>query len=166
MVIPFNNCAKEKSQIAICVDYQKLNAQTKEDPFLSWIQWLDMKCIHLWTITSAISKLKWQKKTKKIQLLFQNGLHIHITLCHLGYVMFLPLSKNVTKTFKEYLNKFMQVFLDNFSVYGSKKDHLGQLQKCLEECRQSGINLNPEKNVHFVLIRVLYLDILFIVMDY
>jgi hypothetical protein len=60
----------------------------------------------------------------------------------------------------------MQVFLDNFSVYGSKKDHLGQLQKCLEECRQNGINLNPEKNVHFVLIRVLYLDILFIVMDY
>jgi hypothetical protein len=43
--------------------------------------------------------------------------------------------KVVTKTFKEYLNKFMQVFPDNFNVYGSKKDHLGQLQKCLEECR-------------------------------
>jgi hypothetical protein len=43
--------------------------------------------------------------------------------------------KVVTNAFKEYLNKFMQVFLDNFSVYGSKKDHLGQLQKCLEECR-------------------------------
>jgi hypothetical protein len=40
--------------------------------------------------------------------------------------------KAVTKTFKEYLNKFMQVFLTNFSVYGSKKDHLCQLQKCLE----------------------------------
>jgi len=39
--------------------------------------------------------------------------------------------KMVTKTFKEYLNKFMQIFLDEFSVYGSKKDHLGQLQKML-----------------------------------
>jgi hypothetical protein len=27
--------------------------------------------------------------------------------------------KMVTKTFKEYLNKFMQVFLDEFNVYGS-----------------------------------------------
>jgi hypothetical protein len=31
----------------------------------------------------------------------------------------------MTKTFKEFLNKFMQVFLDDFNVYGSKKDHLG-----------------------------------------
>jgi hypothetical protein len=53
--------------------------------------------------------------------------------------------KVVTKAFKEYLSKFMQVFLDNFNVYGSKKDHLGQLQKCLEECRQNGISLNPKK---------------------
>jgi hypothetical protein len=29
--------------------------------------------------------------------------------------------KVVTKTFKEYLNKFMQVFLNDFSVYGSKR---------------------------------------------
>jgi hypothetical protein len=47
--------------------------------------------------------------------------------------------KVVTKTIKEYLNKFMHIFLDNFSVYESKKDHLGQLQKCLEECRWNGI---------------------------
>jgi hypothetical protein len=33
--------------------------------------------------------------------------------------------KAMTKTFKEYLNKFMQVFLDNFNVYGREKDHLG-----------------------------------------
>jgi hypothetical protein len=51
----------------------------------------------------------------------------------------------VTKTFKEYLNKFMQVFMDDFSVYGSKKDHLGQLPKCLEECRRNGVSLCLEK---------------------
>jgi len=58
--------------------------------------------------------------------------------------------KMVTKTFKEYLNKFMQVFLDNFSVYGSKKDHLGQLQKCLEESRRNGISFNLEKCAFYV----------------
>ncbi len=29
--------------------------------------------------------------------------------------------KAVTKTFKKYLNDFMEVFLDDFSVYGNKK---------------------------------------------
>jgi hypothetical protein len=51
--------------------------------------------------------------------------------------------KVMIKFFKEYLNKFMQVFLDDFSVYGNKKDHLDQLQKCLEECKQNGISFNP-----------------------
>ncbi len=32
--------------------------------------------------------------------------------------------KVVTKTFKPYLNKFMQLFLDDFNGYGNKKDHL------------------------------------------
>ncbi len=51
----------------------------------------------------------------------------------------------MTKAFKEYLNKFMQVNLDNFSAYGSKKDHLGQLQKFLEECKRNGISVTLEK---------------------
>jgi len=63
--------------------------------------------------------------------------------------------KVVTKAFKEYLNKFMQVFLDDFNVYGSKKDHLGQLQKCLEECRQNDISLNPRKCAFCVNLSVL-----------
>jgi hypothetical protein len=59
----------------------------------------------------------------------------------------------------------MQVFLDNFNVYGSKKDHLGQLQKCLEECRWNGISLNLEKCA-FCVNSGNYLDTLFVVMDY
>jgi hypothetical protein len=39
----------------------------------------------------------------------------------------------------------MQVFLGDFSVYGDKKNHMEQLQKCLEECRLNEIILNPEK---------------------
>ncbi len=58
--------------------------------------------------------------------------------------------KVAAKTFKEYLNKFMHVFFDNFNVYGNKKDHLGQLQKCLEECRQNGMSFNPKKYTFYV----------------
>jgi hypothetical protein len=58
--------------------------------------------------------------------------------------------KVVTRTIKPNLNKFMQVFLDDFSVYGDKKDNLEQLQKCLEECRLNGTSLNLEKCAFYV----------------
>jgi hypothetical protein len=50
----------------------------------------------------------------------------------------------------------MQVFLDDFSVYGNKKDHLKQVQKCLEECRLNGISLNLEKCAFSVNLKVLF----------
>jgi hypothetical protein len=49
----------------------------------------------------------------------------------------------------------MQVFLDDFSVYGDKKDHLEQLHKCLKECRLNGISLNLEKRAFCVNSRIL-----------
>jgi hypothetical protein len=49
----------------------------------------------------------------------------------------------------------MQVFLDDFNVYGNKKNHLKQLPKCLEECRLNGINLNLEKCAFYVNSKVL-----------
>jgi hypothetical protein len=49
----------------------------------------------------------------------------------------------------------MQVFLDDFGHYGSKKDHLCQLQKCLEECRWNGINLNLENCAFYVNLNVI-----------
>jgi hypothetical protein len=74
-----------------------------------------------------------------------------------------PSTFQKTKTFKEYLKKFMQVFLDDFSVYGDKKDHLDQLQKCLEECKRNGINHNPKKcalcvNLGVILGHIVYSD--------
>jgi hypothetical protein len=44
----------------------------------------------------------------------------------------------------------MQIFLDDFYVYGDKKDHLEQLQKCLEKCSLNGIRLNLFKNAFCV----------------
>lgn len=42
--------------------------------------------------------------------------------------------KMIIKTFKKFLNDFMQVFHNNFHVYGNKGDHMYQLQKRLEDC--------------------------------
>ncbi|CAM6097605.1 unnamed protein product [Calypogeia fissa] len=47
--------------------------------------------------------------------------------------------------FHEYLNKFMQVYLDDFSVYGKRSEHIGQLRLCFSRCREGRVCLNPEK---------------------
>ena len=39
----------------------------------------------------------------------------------------------------------MQVFLDNFAVYGMRGEHLGHLRLCLEHCHTSRLSLNPAK---------------------
>jgi hypothetical protein len=49
------------------------------------------------------------------------------------------------KAFREYLNKFMKLFLDDFSVYFDEAIHLPKLHLCFERCREFGISLNPEK---------------------
>jgi len=58
---------KKNGKLRICMDYQKLNAQTKNAHFhylfliQYWIMLLDMKCIHSWMGTVYITKSKWLK---------------------------------------------------------------------------------------------------------
>jgi len=63
--------------------------------------------------------------------------------------------KVVTQTFKEYFKDFMQVFLDDFSVYGHKEEHLNHLKKCMTQCRNNDISLNPKNCVFCINFRVL-----------
>ena len=39
----------------------------------------------------------------------------------------------------------MQVFLDDFAVFGMHKDHLHHLRLCLERCRAARLSFNPAK---------------------
>ena len=47
--------------------------------------------------------------------------------------------------FAEFLNDFMKVFLDDFSIYETKTDYIKHLKFCPQRCRECGLNLNPEK---------------------
>ena len=51
----------------------------------------------------------------------------------------------ILEVFVEYIPAFMQVFLDDFSVYGVWQDHLHHLRLCLERCRVARLSLNPAK---------------------
>ena len=49
--------------------------------------------------------------------------------------------------FKEYLQKFMVVFVDDFTVYSSISEHLDCLRKMLQRCKEKKVCLNPYKSV-------------------
>ena len=40
----------------------------------------------------------------------------------------------ITEIFDDYIPAFMQVFLDDFAVYGQQLEHLTQLRLCLDRC--------------------------------
>ena len=56
-------------------------------------------------------------------------------------------SEAAAKVFEPYLNSFMRVFIDDFSVFGEKAKHLMHLRLCLERARQFRMSLNPFKSV-------------------
>jgi hypothetical protein len=56
----------------------------------------------------------------------------------------------VTKKFREYLDNFMKIFLDDFIMYSDMESHLQKLRVCFQKCRGYGISLNLDKCVFMV----------------
>jgi hypothetical protein len=47
--------------------------------------------------------------------------------------------------FEDYIPGFMQVFLDDFAVFGTRKAHLQHVEMCLKKCRETRMSQNPAK---------------------
>ena len=47
--------------------------------------------------------------------------------------------------FRDFLNHFMEVFLDDFAVFGTRLAHPEYLRKCFERCRETNLRLHPGK---------------------
>lgn len=84
----------KNGKLKICVDYRKLKAQTKKDPFpLPFLDLvLDIVAKHyMYSFMdgySGYNQIKMAKEDKeKISFMYQNGEHMLIMLCHLAYVM-------------------------------------------------------------------------------
>jgi hypothetical protein len=53
-------------------------------------------------------------------------------------------------TLRDYLDKFMKIFLDDFTIYSDMDIHPQEIKLCFQKCREFGINLNPYKCVFMV----------------
>jgi hypothetical protein len=56
----------------------------------------------------------------------------------------------VSRTFREYLDKFMKIFLDDFMVYSDMENHLMKLRLYFQKCKEYKVNFNLEKCVFMV----------------
>ncbi|KAL3675122.1 hypothetical protein R1sor_025070 [Riccia sorocarpa] len=47
--------------------------------------------------------------------------------------------------FKDFLRKFVEVFIDDFCIFGRREEHFEKLKMTLNRCREMGLALHPEK---------------------
>jgi len=61
----------------------------------------------------------------------------------------------VTKAFRVYLENFMKIFLDYFTMYSDMESGMEKLKLCFQKCREYGINLNLDKCAFMVFLSMI-----------
>ncbi len=51
----------------------------------------------------------------------------------------------ITKAFNEYINVFVKIFLDDFTIFRDLSTHLEKFRKCFLKCEEYGNSLNLDK---------------------
>ena len=59
-------------------------------------------------------------------------------------------SRLVVVVFKEYIHKFVEVYFDDWTVFGLLKKHVEALRLMLAKCKQHQISLNLKKSIFCV----------------
>ncbi len=143
---------KKNGKLRICIDFIKLNAITKKDPYP-----LPFTVEMLNTVVGyeAYSFLNGYLGYHQISIVQEDR---YTTAFVIDWGVFIwkvipfkvkyrppTLQKAITKTLKEYLNNFKEIFLDDFTVYNDMESHLQKLILCFQKCREYGISLNLNK---------------------
>ena len=143
---------KKNGQLRICIDYRKLNAATKKDPYplpfteevldvvagYDMYTFLDGRCGYYQIMIAPEDR-------HKTTFITEWGAFVWLVM-PFGLTNAPPIyQRAVNKAFKEYLGIFMKLFLEDFTVYSDIPDHLHKLRLCFEKCREYGISLNPAK---------------------
>ena len=143
---------KKNGKLRICIDFRKLNAATKKDPYpLPFTEEvLDSVAGH-----EMYSFLDGYSGYHQIQIAPEDR-HKTAFVTDWGAFVWIVMpfglknapptyQRAVNKAFRDFIGDFMKLFLDDFSVYSDIISHLVKLRKCFEKCREYGISLNPDK---------------------
>jgi transposase InsO family protein len=156
-VSPIVVVPKKNGKLRICQDFRRLNSVTRKDYFP--LPFTD-------TMLDAVSG----HKTYSFMDGFSGYNQIQIYEPHRWYTTFttdwgtfaymvMPFGlcnapatfqRVMTEAFQEYLRKFMEIFLDDFAVFGTMEQHADYLQKCFDKCMEFGISINAAKSAFLV----------------
>ena len=117
---------KKNGKLRVCVDCHKLNAMTKLDPFLLWFTDSILEIVAGYDIYSLMDGFMDYNQTRialedqlKACFITQWGAFAY-RIMSFGLMSAPSTFQRATmEIFAEYLDKFMKMFLDDFSIYGS-----------------------------------------------
>ncbi|KAL3687533.1 hypothetical protein R1sor_013842 [Riccia sorocarpa] len=143
---------KKTGKIRVCQDFRKLNAATKKDhhplPFIDSI--LDHVAGHQrYSFLDGFSGYNQvsirEKDRDKTTFTTDWGTYAYnkmpFGLCNAPATF----QRLMTNIFRDYLRDFLEIFIDDFCVFGRIEDHLFYLRLTSEKCRANGLSLHPEK---------------------
>ena len=151
-VSPIVCVPKKNGKTRVCVDYKKLNAYTVKDhfplPFTESI--LERVAGH-----EMYSFLDGFSGYNQVQI-HQDDQHKTTFATEWGTYAYRVMPFGLTNApstfqrlmchaFKDFLRKFLEIFMDDLCVYSTKGEHIDCLRQVLARCRAYGISLNPLK---------------------
>ena len=147
---------KSKGEIRICVDLRKLNDACLHDPFPTPFtdEVLDnVRGQEVYSFTDGftgyhqirISPEDRHKMTFAIEMGSFQYIVMPFGLKNAPAIF----SRVVISTFKEFIHKFLEVYFDDWTIFGLLKDHIANLRLMLDKCRQHQISLNLKKCIFF-----------------
>ena len=152
-VFPIVVVSKKNGKLRICQDFRKLNSAIRKDyfplPFTDAI--LDGVAGH-----ECYSFLDGFFGYNQVQIALENRPLTTFTtdwgtfaynVMPFGLCNALATFQGVmTTAFQGYLQKFIEIFLDDFCVFSTKTEHQNCLSKCFQQCEKFGISINAAKS--------------------
>ena len=133
---------KKYEKIRVCVDYRKLNAitVTYAFPLAFTDNVLDAIAEHeMYSFLDGFSRYNQVRMHPddqgKTTFARKWGVFVVVVMMFGLKNASTTFQRIISEIFSEYIPAFMKVFLDNFVVYRTRKDHLHHLRLCLERYR-------------------------------
>jgi hypothetical protein len=153
---------KNTGGIRICVDLRKLNYAFLHDPFPTPFTYEVLENVGGREVESFIDGFSGYHQ---IRIAPEDGYKTTFSIDWGSYqYIVIPFGLNNAPTiffrvavgaFKDFIHKFLEVYLDDWTIFILLKDHVEILRLMLEICRQCHISLNIKKYIFSTLFGIL-----------
>jgi hypothetical protein len=148
------------------VDLKKFNATTNKKTLLPFINEVINTIVEHELYTFLDGFLRYhiylhQKTYTKSPLLLIGRFFVGVVMKFLVQNGPPSYQRAITQAFHEYIDVFMKIFLDDFTIFSDLSTHLKKFTKCFFKCREFGIRLNPNKCAFMVFLRTILGFIIF-----